>query len=175
MHTSWRRSLLAMAVLAGCSAGAPWGENPAVAADSAGREPAVTAKAAAESAPAGTLQPFNALAGGPGVSFGNGPAVPPAMFAALEDLSKKSIAGSQPTSSQPSPTPKKPAAAGVDPGKTQQAVTAGHAQQRKPAPEQQSALRGRRPGGPAAKIEALRERLQQGPAALRRRGFRRAA
>jgi hypothetical protein len=163
-------------VMAGCGAGAPWGEIAAVAADSAGSKPAVTAKAATESAPVGALQPFNAPAeGAPGASFGNGPAVPPAMFAALEDLSKKSIAGSQPTSSQPSPAAKKPAATGVDPGKTQQAVTAPHAQQRKPTPEHQTALRGRRPAGPAAKIEALRERLQQGPAALRRRGFRRAA
>ncbi len=169
MHTSWRRSLIAAALFAGCGAVALSDQMPAMAADSGGAPPA---GAAVPSSPGAVLQPFNSQA--EDADIGNHRAVPPAMLAALEDLSKKSIAESQPIS-RPSQTGKEPAGAGIQPGKTNQAVTAGRAQQRKSTPEPQTAHRGRRPSGPASKIEALRERLQQGPAALRRRGFRRAA
>jgi hypothetical protein len=161
MHRfSW---LVAIALLAGCSELAVFGGTPAVAGDYG------SPNAARE---AGGLQPLNTLADGAKEGSDNRAALP-AMFAALEDLSKKPIADGKPASPT-AQTPAKPAAS--VPAKAVQAPTTPRVQpQRKAPPEQQAGLRVRRSSGPAAKIEALRERIQHTPSLLRRRGFHRAA
>lgn len=176
MYRSGPYSLAAIAFFAACSL--VLSEIPAAAGDHSVPTPAEEAAAVLEthSSTGGGVQPLNTLADG-----GKGrPAFPPAMFAALEDLSKKRIADDPPAgkqSDQATPKPAatgKPVASGVKPSGTDRVVAPPRLQtQRKALPEQQTGFHARRPAGPAAKIEALRERLQHSPSLLRRRGFHR--
>jgi hypothetical protein len=166
-------SVAVVALFAGCRV--LLSALPAVAGDDGVPKVAVEAASVLEpqASSTGGLPPLNTLTGAK-TTPGNRPAFPPAMFAALEDLSKKPIADGQPAKIAPGQSTSKPAATGVEPGKTNRVATPPRVQlQHKAAPERQAGFRPWRPSSPAAKIEALRERLQHAPAFLHRRGFHR--
>lgn len=165
-------SLLAIALLAGCGEEF-WREIPAMADDYGVPRPAGGAASALETGSAGSLQ-SNTPGGETKANLDSRAAVPPAMFAALQDLSKKSIADGGVAKSQSQAAPKT-VPSGSESGKTVQLPTPPRIQpQHKTPPDQQAGFRARRSPGPASKIEALRERMHHAPSFLRRHGFHRA-
>ena len=155
-------SLLAIALFAAFGEAVLRG-SPAVAGDYANGAAALEAESG------------GSLTGGAKTNLGNSPTVPPAMFAALEELSKKSITDGAPTSIRPDQAARKPEMTGSSSSRATQVPPPPRIQtQRKAQPEQAAGLRARHANGPVSKIEALRERIQNAHSHPRRRGFHRA-